>query len=179
MGQRRLRAAPALGKTDNHGGPRSEAQTYRSGCTEAHLRERRGGGHARSFWREATMPWDGGGRARHRRWRRRRTMEAARSEAETHGSGRSQVRSGRSGAPHRDPWCSIRIHGPETRFVRERKGKEKGEEERQGAREGLLDEGWRTGAVALDAGVRCKPKGENRDGETRKGGKKIEWAERC
>ena len=67
MGRRRLSAAPALGKTADHGG--------------------------------------------------------ARSEAETHGSGRSQVRSGRSGAPHRDPW-------PEARFVRERSGRGKGEEER-------------------------------------------------
>ena len=33
----------------------------------------------------------------------------ARSEAETHGSGRSHVRSGRSGAPHRDPWAGQRL----------------------------------------------------------------------
>ena len=61
MGRRRLRTAPVLGKTEDHHGARSEAQRNGSGRAEAHLRERQGGGHGRSFWREATMAWDGGG----------------------------------------------------------------------------------------------------------------------
>ena len=56
-----MMVTPSSSMTEDHGGARSEAQRNGSGRAEAHLRERQGGGHGRSFWREASMAWDGGG----------------------------------------------------------------------------------------------------------------------